>query len=153
MKRLLVVYHAPSPNVQTLVDAVLAGCRDPEAGSVDVIARPALEAGPQHLLACDGVIFGTTENFGYMSGALKDFFDRSYYPCLGKVEGLPYALFVKAGNDGTGTITAVQRIVAGLKLRAIAEPQLMAGAMQDEWLTDCRDLGFTVAAGLDAGIF
>lgn len=150
---MLVVYHAPSANVQTLVDALLAGCRDPAAGSVRVTALPALEAGPEDLLSCDAAIFVTTENFGYMSGALKDFFDRSYYPCLGKVEGRPYALVVKAGNDGTGTIAAVQRIVTGLKLRPVAEPLLMVGALQEAWLAQCRELGFTLSAGLDAGIF
>ena len=147
------VYHAPSPAVQTLTDAVIAGASDPDAGRVDVRALAALDAGPDDLAWCDGVIFGTTENFGYMSGALKDFFDRSYYPCLEAVEGRPYALFVKAGNDGTGAVSSVQRIVTGLKLRAMAEPLRMVGAMQPHWPDQCRELGFTMAAGLDAGIF
>ena len=151
--RLLVVYHAPSPAVQALVDAVIAGASDPETGNVTVRARAALEAKPGDLLWCDGVIFGTTENFGYMSGALKDFFDRSYYPCLDAVEGRPYALFVKAGNDGTGAIASVQRIVTGLKLRAVAEPLRLAGSMQPQWPEQCHELGFAMAAGLDAGIF
>ncbi len=150
---LLIVYHAPSANVQALVEAVVSGAQDPQAGGVAVRSLPALEAGPQDLLWCDGVIFGTTENFGYMSGALKDFFDRSYYPCLEKVEGRPYALFVKAGNDGTGTIAAVQKIVTGLKLRAVAEPLLMVGDMQEKWLEQCRELGLALSAGLQMGVF
>ncbi|MEM9055991.1 MAG: NAD(P)H-dependent oxidoreductase [Pseudomonadota bacterium] len=152
-RKVLVVCHAPSANVQALADAVAEGAGDPAAGAVEVRARAALEADPDDLLWCDGVVFGTTENFGYMSGGLKDFFDRSYYPCLERVDGRPYALFVKAGNDGTGAIQAVERIVTGLKLRPIAEPLRFVGAMDARWRDQCRELGFTLAAGLDAGIF
>ena len=153
MANLLIVYHAPSPNMQRLADAVIAGARSPEFDDIEVRAGYALESGPDDLLWCDAVIFGTTENFGYMSGALKDFFERSYYPCLDKVSARPYALFVKAGNDGTGTISSVQRIVTGLELKPVAEPLLMVGNFQESWLDDCRELGMTLAAGLEAGIF
>ena len=115
--------------------------------------RKRWQRGPAELLAAEGVIFATTENFGYMSGALKDFFDRSYYPCLDKVDGKPYALVVKAGNDGTGAIHAVTRIVTGLKLQQVAEPLLMVGGFREIWLGQCRELGMTLAAGLEAGIF
>jgi len=153
MANLLIVFHDPSENVRRLAQAVVDGASSPEISGVDVRVARALEAGPNDLLWSDGVIFGTTENFGYMSGALKDFFDRSYYPCLDKVDAKPYALFVKAGNDGTGTISAVQRILTGLKLKPVCEPLLMVGSFQEAWLAQCEELGMTMAAGLEAGIF
>ncbi len=153
MAKLLIVYHAPSPNMQRLADAVIAGAESPEIEGVEVRALRALEAGGDDLLWCDGVLFGTTENFGYMSGALKDFFERSYYQCLDKVAARPYGLFVKAGNDGTGAVTSVQRIVTGLDLKPIAGPLLMVGAFREQWLDQCAELGMTMAAGLEAGIF
>src|SRR5690606_16866731 len=107
-KQLLVVAHAPSPNTQPLVDAVLAGARNPDVAGVAVRHLPPLQAGAEDVLAADAVILGTTENLGYMSGALKDFFDRIYYPCLEKTQGLPYALYIRAGHDGTGTRRAVE---------------------------------------------
>ncbi|MDE0945135.1 MAG: flavodoxin family protein, partial [Alphaproteobacteria bacterium] len=97
-RRLLIVAHAPSANTQRLFDAVVAGAGD----DVDVIARTPFEAGPDDVLAADGIILGTTENLGYMSGALKDFFDRTYYPCLEQTMGKPYCLYIRAGHDGTG---------------------------------------------------
>ncbi|WP_428103181.1 flavodoxin family protein [Candidatus Rariloculus sp.] len=151
--KLAIFYHAPSDNVRRIVDALIDGASDPAIESVDVCPVQALAAGPAELQEADGVIFATTENFGYMSGALKDFFDRSYYPCLDKVDGKPYALVVKAGNDGTGTVNAVTRIVTGLKLKQVAEPLLMVGNFQEIWLGQCRELGMTLAAGLEAGIF
>lgn len=153
MSSLLIIYHDPSENVRRLTQAVVDGASSPEFQGVEVKAARALEAGPDDLLWSDGVIFGTTENFGYMSGALKDFFDRSYYLCLDRVDAKPYALFVKAGNDGVGTIAAVERIVTGLKLKPICEPLLMVGNFQKEWLQQCEELGMTMAAGLEAGIF
>ncbi len=153
MGKLLIVYHDPSDNVRRLAHAVIQGACAPEISSVEVRARRALEAVPEDLLWCDGVIFGTTENFGYMSGALKDFFDRAFYVCVDKVDARPYSLFIKAGNDGTGAMTSVQRIVTGLKLKPVCEPLLMVGKFREEWLEQCEELGMTMAAGLEAGIF
>ena len=101
MRRLLVVSHAPSTNTQRMTDAVIRGASHTDLECVRVDCLAPLTAVADDVLASDAVILGTTENFGYMSGALKDFFDRIYYPCLEKTEGLPYALFVKGGNDGT----------------------------------------------------
>lgn len=151
--RLAIIYHAPSDNVRRIVGALIDGASNAVVESVDVRPAQALAAGPDDLLEAHGVIFVTTENFGYMSGALKDFFDRSFYPCLDKVDGRPYALVVKAGNDGTGTVNAVTRIVTGLKLKQVAEPLLMVGSFQETWLGQCRELGMMLAAGLEAGIF
>jgi len=152
-KRLLIVAHVPSDNTLRLRDAVMAGACSPDIGGVEAIALTPFEAGPEDLLAADGVILGTTENLGYMSGALKDFFDRSYYPCLEKTEALPYCLYIRAGQDGTGTKRGVETIVTGLRWRAVQEPLICRGAWQETFVDDCRDLGMAMAAGLEAGIF
>ncbi len=152
-KRLLVVAHVPSANTRKLCEAVLRGARHEDIEGVEVLHKPPLEAGPDDVLATDGIILGTTENLGYMSGALKDFFDRSYYPCLEKTEGLPYALYIRAGHDGTGTRRAVQGIVTGLRWKAVQEPLICRGEFQDEFVTQCEELGMLMAAGLEAGVF
>ena len=104
-------------------------------------------------MRADGLILGTTENFGYMSGALKDFFDRSYYPCLDHTQGRPYGLFVRAGNDGLGALQSIERIVAGLRWRSVADPVIAAKTFRDEYIERCEELGMTLAAGLEAGVF
>lgn len=151
-KRLLVVAHAPSPNTTRMKDAVLSGARNEDIEAVETVYRPPLEAGPEDVLAADAIILGTTENLGYMSGALKDFFDRSYYPCLEKTEGLPYALYVRAGRDGTGTLRAVDSITTGLRWRPAQEPLLCRGEFDEAFLEQCEELGLYMAASLDAGI-
>ena len=153
MKRLLVVAHVPSDNTARLRDAVVEGARSPEIAGVETRALTPFEAGPDDVLAADGVILGTTENLGYMSGALKDFFDRSYYGVIEKTEGLPYCLYIRAGHDGTGTRRGVETIVTGLRWRAVQEPLVCHGDWQERFVDDCRDLGMAMAAGLEAGIF
>lgn len=153
MYRLLVVSHAPSPNTRRLTEAVVAGARDDAIATVETVWQPPLEAEPDAVLRADAVILGTTENFGYMSGALKDFFDRIYYPCLEHTAGKPYALFVKGGLDGTGARNSVERIVSGMKWRAVQEPIVMTGKYRESWLNPLRELGMSMAAGLEAGIF
>lgn len=152
-KRLLIVAHVPSPNTTRLRDAALEGARAPEIAGVETRALTPFEAGPEDVLAADAVLLGTTENLGYMSGALKDFFDRCYYPVLEKTEGLPYALYIRAGHDGTGTRRAVESIATGLKWKAVQAPLICRGAWQERFVDDCRELGMAMAAGLEAGIF
>lgn len=152
-RHLLIVSHCPSSNTRALTDAVIRGAESEEISGVEVRSRPPLEAGPDDVLWCDAVILGTTENFGYMSGALKDFFERIYYPCLEQTQGLPYALFIKGGNDGTGARSSVERIITGLSWRPVQEPIVMAGPFREEWLQPCEELGMAMAAGLEAGIF
>jgi multimeric flavodoxin WrbA len=152
-RRLLVVAHAPSPNTGRLVEAVLRGARHPDVESVEARHVPPLEATPEDVLAAHGVILGTPENLGYMSGALKDFFDRCYYPCLDRTHGLPYALYVRAGQDGTGTRRAVETILTGLKWKKIQDPLVCRGPWQESFVDACEELGALMAAGLDAGIY
>ena len=151
-KRLLIVAHAPSPNTQLLRDAAVRGAEQLEFEDVEIVVRSAVEAGPDDVMAAQAVILFTTENLGYMSGALKDFFDRTYYPCLDHTQGLPYALLVRAGHDGTGTRRAVETIVTGLRWRAVREPLVCRGDFQDAFVEQCEEFGGTIAASLDAGI-
>ena len=152
-KKLLIIAHAPSPNTQRLRDAVVEGAGQAEAEGVEIIANSPFDTEPEDVLSAQAVILGTTENLGYMSGALKDFFDRVYYPCLEETQGLPYALYIRAGHDGTGTRRGVETIVTGLRWRAVQEPLVCRGDFQETFIADCRDLGMAMAAGLEAGVF
>lgn len=152
-KRLLIVAHAPSANTGRLRDAVVAGARAPDIENVEVACLRPFDAGPEDVMAAQAVILGTTENLGYMSGALKDFFDRIYYPCLERTQGLSYALYIRAGHDGTGTRRGVETIATGLRWRAVQEPVLCRGAFREDFVGRCRELGMLMAAGLEAGIF
>ena len=136
-----------------MADAVIAGANSDDVDDVEVRVRSALEADADDLLWCDGFLLGTPENFGYMSGAMKYFLDRVFYPCENKINGKPFALFVRAGNDGSGAISSMRRILAGLAVREVQEPVLIAGEFDAERLADCEELGLTMAAGLEAGIF
>lgn len=151
-KQLLVVAHAPSPNTLRMVEAVLEGAASPDIEAVQTRWIPPLEAGPEDVLGADALILGTTENLGYMSGALKDFFDRSYYPCLEKTQGLPYAVFIRAGHDGTGTRRAIESIATGLRWRQSQAPLLCRGEFNEQFIDQCRELGLYMAAALEAGI-
>jgi multimeric flavodoxin WrbA len=151
-KRLLIVAHVPSPNTLRLRDAVLAGARQPEIADVAVRALTPFEASADDVLWSDAIILGTTENLGYMSGALKDFFDRTYYPCLEQTEGKPYALYIRGRHDGTGTRRGVEAIVTGLRWRAVQAPLILRGDWQDAFLAQCEELGALMAASLEAGI-
>jgi len=152
-KRLLIVAHAPSPNTIRLRDAAVEGARSDPDLNIEIEALSPFDTTPEHLLAAGAVILGTTENLGYMSGALKDFFDRCYYPCLEKTQGLPYALYIRAGHDGTGTKRGVETIVTGLRWRAVQEPLLCRGEFKEDFVPACEELGTLMAAGLEAGVF
>jgi multimeric flavodoxin WrbA len=152
-KHLLIVYHSQSGTTSRMAEAVIRGARNPDIGNVDVRARSALEATADDLLWCDAFILGTPENFGYMSGAMKYFLDRSFYECVDRIDGRPYALFVRAGNDGTGAITSMRRILKGLAVKEVQDPVLIAGKFDAARLDECEELGMTMAAGLEAGVF
>ena len=151
-KRLLIVAHAPSTNTLKLREAVERGACHEDVDNVQVKVMAPLDAGPDDVLACDAIILGTTENLGYMSGALKDFFDRSYYVILEKTQGLPFSFYIRAGHDGTGTRRAIESITTGLRWRLVQEPLLCRGDYRDEFIDQCEELGLWMAASLEAGI-
>jgi multimeric flavodoxin WrbA len=151
-KVLLLVAHAPSPNTCALAEAVLRGAQHPDVGAVRARWVQPLHATPDDVLQADAIILGTTENLGYMSGALKDFFDRCYYPVLEHKQGMPCALYIRAGLDGTGTRRAIEGIVTGLRWSWVQAPLIMKGEWQDAFITQAEELGLFMAAGLEAGI-
>ena len=132
---------------------MLAGAALPDIEGVEATTLGPFATGPDEVLAADAVILLTTENLGYMSGALKDFFDRCYYPLLDRTDALPYALLVRAGHDGTGTCRAVAGIASGLRWKPVREPVVCRGQWDPSFLDQARDLGSLMAAGLEAGIF
>jgi multimeric flavodoxin WrbA len=148
MPRLLIVHHTPSPGMQAMFDAVVSGASDPEITGVDVARRPALTASATDVLEADGIILGTPANIGYMSGALKHFFDQIYYPCLDSTRGRPYGLYIH-GNEGTeGAIRAVESIATALGWEKAFAPVDVKGTPVKQDLESCWELGATIAAGL-----
>jgi multimeric flavodoxin WrbA len=150
VKTLLIVYHTGGVKTAQMADAVERGAR--AEGSVRVVMKRCADAGPEDVLGADGLVLGTPENFGYMSGMMKDFLERIFYACEGKVNGRPWALIVGAGQDGTGAVTSVERIIAGLRLKKISEPIVVVKELKAEQLASCEELGAAMAAGLAAGI-
>jgi len=151
-KHLLIVAHNPSPNTQKLVDATLRGASHADIAGVEAKHIAPLQAVADDVLWADAIILGTTENFGYMSGALKDFFDRIYYPCLEHTEAMPFAAWIRAGLDGTGTKIAIGKITTGLKWKPVQETIILHGEYRPEFETQCEELGMLMAASLEAGI-
>lgn len=154
-KTLLIIGHAPSDNSTLMFDAILAGANLPKKQNVTAIASSPFDVEAEHVQAADAVILFTTENFGYMNGALKDFFERIYYPCLENPESneaKPYSLIIKAGLDGTGATQSVQKIVTGLKWREAAPLLLCKGPFEQQFVTRCFDHGLYMAALLDADL-
>jgi hypothetical protein len=151
--RLLVVHHTPSPALHALVERVLAGARDPEVAAagpepVEVVSRPALTATALDALEADGYILGSPANLGYLSGALKHFFDLAYYPCLDVTAGRPFASYLHGNDDTAGAARALDRITAGLRWSRVAAPVEIAGGPSRAELDACWELGATVAAHL-----
>jgi NAD(P)H-dependent FMN reductase len=147
-KTLLVVHHTPSPATRELLEAVLAGAHDPEIGGVDVVARPALAGTVTDMLDADGYLFGTPANLGYMSGALKHFFDTVYYPSLDHVAGRPYGLWVHGNNDTVGAAASVDKVATGLSLAKAADVLEVVGAIDAQVRERAYELGGTLAATL-----
>jgi len=168
MKHLLIVFHSQSGNTARMAQAALEGA-DEERDTVETRLVRAGDAGLDDLLWADAVLFGTPENFGFMSGMLKDFFDRTYYAARGRIRKLPYAVLVSAGNDGTGAVRQIERIARGYPLHKVAEPVIATSGVTEEMrsadpegsrtaiteaqLAHARELGQTLAAGLACGIF
>ena len=151
MPKILVVYHSQTGNTERMAKAVAEGAAAIEGA--EAVLKRAGEATLQGLLDCRGLAVGTPENFGYMSGALKNFLDRTYYPAQGQISGLPYAVFISAGNDGTGALTSIERIARGYPLKPVADPIIARGELTAEVLQRCEELGEMMASGVAWGIF
>lgn len=147
MKKILIVYHSQTGHAEKMADAVREG-----VDSIDgarACAKRAGQATLDDLLAADGLIIGSPEYFGYMAGALKDFFDRTYEPARSSpgVFRKPYAVFIAADNDGAGALASIERICRGYQFKKVFEPIVIKGDITDQALARCRELGQTVAAG------
>jgi multimeric flavodoxin WrbA len=146
VSRLLIVHHTPSPATAELLDAVVRGANDPEITGVEVVRRAALAATASDLLAADAVVLGTPANIGYMSGALKHFFDTVYYVCADDTRGLPYGLYVHGNLGVEGAVRAVDAIAEGLGWTRAAATVEVLGAPDKAALDACYELGGTLAA-------
>jgi NAD(P)H-dependent FMN reductase len=144
--RLLVVHHTPSPALQTVLEALREGVA--MVDDVELTVRPALSAGAADLLAADGVLLGTPANIGYMSGALKHFFDTVYYPCLDATVGLPFGVYVHGNDDTAGALTSIAKVTGALRWKQVAAPLSLTGAPAPADLEAVRELAATVAVSL-----
>jgi NAD(P)H-dependent FMN reductase len=144
--RLLVVHHTPSPSVEAMLDAVRSGATDPSIDGVDVVLRPALVASAVDVLEADGYVLGTTANLGYMSGALKHFFDQIYYPCLDATIGRPFGMFLHGNSDTDGARLSIEKVVTGLRWKPAHEPVSVIDTPSSADLDACWELGATLAA-------
>jgi multimeric flavodoxin WrbA len=163
MKTLLIVYHSMTGGTRQMAEAAAAAARREDGVSVSM--RLAHDTGAKEVLAADGYLFATPENLAAMSGQMKDFFDRTYYAALERLNGRPYAILICAGSDGTQAAAQVARIATGWRLKPVAEPVIVCTQAQTPEsilrakkigtadLERCAALGATLAAGLSMGIF
>ncbi len=151
MTKILIVYHSQTGHTKQMAEAVLEGAK--AIDGVGVILKKAADATLEDLLGCDGLAVGTPENFGYMSGMVKDFFDRTYGEAQDKVFRKPFVVFISAGNDGTGALRAIERIALGYKFKTVFSPVIAKGQITEEILEQCRELGGTLAGGCAMGIY
>jgi multimeric flavodoxin WrbA len=149
----LIIYHSQSGNTRKMAEGVALG-----AGSISgvtVALKEASDATLKDLLECDGLAIGSPEYFGYMAGMVKDFFDRTYNAARGRKEVFkkPYVVFISAGNDGTGALSHIERVAMGYQFKKVYEPIIARGKITPETLKACEELGKTIAAGCEAGIY
>ena len=153
MKKLLIISNLPSNNTKILLNQVKKGAKSINSENLEIISSNAADISYEAIKESSAIILGTTENLGYMSGIMKDFFDRNYNQCLNQTNGLPYALYIRAGHDGTGTELNMKKIITGLKWKEIQTPLILKGVWNDNFKDQCFNLGATVAAGLDMDIY
>ena len=151
MSKILIIYHSQTGNTEKMAHAVADGAKIIE--NTEVVLKRAQDATLDDLLRSDGLAIGTPENFGYMSGMVKDFFDRTFYPAQDQVFRKPYVVFISAGNDGTGALRAIERIAQGYKFKMVYEPVISRGKLTEDDLAKCREVGSVLAAGCQAGIY
>jgi multimeric flavodoxin WrbA len=146
--RLLLVHHTPSPFMDAMTLAVSEGARDPVIEHVEVVERAALSTTASEVLEADAYLLGSPVNLGYLSGALKHFFDQIYYPCLRATRGRPFGVYLHGNEDATGALRAIEAITVGLGWRKVQPPVVVNGRPTASDLAACRELGAAVAAGL-----
>jgi multimeric flavodoxin WrbA len=153
MASILIIYHTQSSNTQKMAEAVAAGAASIK--NTKVVLKKAKDATIEDLILCDGIIIGSPEYFGYMAGMIKDFFDRTYEAAKGKTKIVkkPYTVFVSAGNDGRNARDQIERICLGYSFKKVYEPLILRGLPEKEGLKKCREIGQTIAAGCDLGIY
>jgi multimeric flavodoxin WrbA len=151
MAKILIVYHSHTGNTEKMAQAVAQGAKSIEG--IEVVLKKAVDATLEDLLTADGLALGTPENFGYMSGMVKDFFDRTYLGAQEKVFRKPFVIFISAGNDGTGALRAIERIALGYKFKTVFHPVIAKGDITKEILTQCVELGATIAGGCQMHIY
>ena len=151
MTKILIIYHSQTGHTEQMAQAVAAGAKSIE--HTEVVLKKANEATLDDLLTCNGLAIGTPENFGYMSGMVKDFFDRTYNDAQDKVFRKPYVVFISAGNDGTGALRAIERIALGSKFKNVFTPVVAKGKITAEIIEQCHELGATLAGGCEMGIY
>ncbi len=153
MVTILIVFHSQTGRTKTMAQAVAKGAKSIE--NISTILKEARETTLDDLLNSDGLAFGSPEYFGYMAGAIKDLFDRTYYQARGRKEIFkkPYVVFISAGNDGLGALTSIERICVGYQLKKIYEPVIARGDIDEAILSRCEELGKVIAAGCEAGIY
>ena len=152
IKQLIVIAHAPSANTQRMLDAIIKGANHPDIENVDIRYIAPLDTQSEDIKSAQAIIIGTTENLGYVSGLIKDVFDRCYYDCLDLTQGLPFTFYIRAGHDGTGARRALDTITTGLRWKLVQEPLICRGDFDERFISQCEELGLAMAASLDAGI-
>jgi NAD(P)H-dependent FMN reductase len=146
MPKLLIVHHTPSPVMQQMLEKVITGAADPGLSELQIVTKAALSAGPVDVLAADGVVLGTPANIGYMSGALKHFFDVAYYPCLTECVGMPFSYYIHGDNDTSGANRAILGITKGLGWRQVSPMASVTGSVDGDDHAKLTELGATVGA-------
>ena len=153
MITILIIYHSQTGKTKKMAEAVARGANSIE--NVRAILKEAMETTLDDLCSCDGLTIGSPEYFGYMAGAIKDFFDRTYYQARGRKEIFkkPYVIFISAGNDGLGALRSIERICIGYQFKKVYEPVIAKGEIDEAVLAQCEELGKVIAAGCETGIY
>ena len=153
MCRILIIYHSQGGHTKKMAEKIKKGVK--AIGNVQAVVKKAADATLRDLLECNGLVIGSPEYFGYMAGMVKDFFDRTYDQARGRKDVFkkPYVAFISAGNDGSGALRSIERICLGYQFQKVYDPVVAKGEITDDVLDRCEELGKTIAAGCEAGIY